>query len=194
MERKTGHPEGYFNPRSPWGERLLKALKNDNVAVFQSTLPVGGATGRWRQPAGVAMYFNPRSPRGGATRPVGRNRGNMDYFNPRSPWGERLKGAFVYALSQIISIHAPRRGSDTSRPGLSWRFTRFQSTLPMGGATLPGTSPLAGAVVFQSTLPVGGATFCIHGPFPSPCNFNPRSLWGERQQICTTAPLQIDRT
>ena len=25
-------------------------------------------------------------------------------------------------------------------------------------------------------------------------NFNPRSPWGERQQICTTAPLQIDRT
>ena len=33
-----------FNPRSPWGERLLSILKPVFVSLFQSTLPVGGAT------------------------------------------------------------------------------------------------------------------------------------------------------
>lgn len=32
------------------------------------------------------------------------------------------------------------------------------------------------------------------GVVPRDWYFNPRSPWGERQQICTTAPLQIDRT
>ena len=34
-----------FNPRSPWGERLDKATAYNEAMAFQSTLPVGGATG-----------------------------------------------------------------------------------------------------------------------------------------------------
>ena len=34
----------YFNPRSPWGERLDRVDLRSGDAVFQSTLPVGGAT------------------------------------------------------------------------------------------------------------------------------------------------------
>ena len=34
----------YFNPRSPWGERLLSQQFGTSTALFQSTLPVGGAT------------------------------------------------------------------------------------------------------------------------------------------------------
>ena len=33
-----------FNPRSPWGERLIRFLAISTLIVFQSTLPVGGAT------------------------------------------------------------------------------------------------------------------------------------------------------
>ena len=56
-----------FNPRSPWGERLPDTGHRDTTRRFQSTLPVGGAT---RQ----GLLF----PDDGAD------------FNPRSPWGERL--------------------------------------------------------------------------------------------------------
>ena len=77
----------------------------------------------------------------------------------------------------------------------------FQSTLPVGGATLL-DSPLIGAQAFQSTLPVGGATtvptlsdgwirISIHAPrggsdprrlksLITRSDFNPRSPWGER--------------
>jgi len=34
-----------FNPRSPWGERLKKIYDKNKDLKFQSTLPVGGATG-----------------------------------------------------------------------------------------------------------------------------------------------------
>ena len=100
-------------------------------------------------------------------------------FNPRSPWGERpLSGA------------------------ISARTSRFQSTLPVGGATYDMIYNEFFRDEFQSTLPVGGATI----PIVCPCfliaisihaprggsdvvhsdgvgqhpDFNPRSLWGER--------------
>ena len=101
----------------------------------------------------------------------------------------------------IISIHAPRGGSDN--PDTVWGnpYREFQSTLPVGGATTIGVVAPATAG-FQSTLPVGGATdgmsecplcyiISIHAPRGGsdwcccPCttptqDFNPRSPWGER--------------
>ena len=78
-------------------------------------------------------------------------------FNPRSPQGERRKprlattartlfqstlpagGAtmkFLFSLIfPIISIHAPRRGSDAAAFGRPTTTSGFQSTLPAGGAT-----------------------------------------------------------
>jgi len=37
-------PRVYFNPRSPWGERLIHLQGHGHGSQFQSTLPVGGAT------------------------------------------------------------------------------------------------------------------------------------------------------
>ena len=57
----------------------------------------------------------------------------------------------------LISIHAPRAGSDKRDFQLFMKRLRFQSTLPVRGAT-GGRSAAAGGVIFQSTLPVRGAT------------------------------------
>ena len=56
-----------------------------------------------------------------------------------------------------ISIHAPRGGSDRRSSGPSRQHAEFQSTLPVGGATI-WTSTARPTPGFQSTLPVGGAT------------------------------------
>ncbi len=80
---------GYFNPRSPWGERQVIVYDGINVVQFQSTLPVGGATCTVPNGAGKARYFN-----------------------PRSPWGERHKALREAYKGNGISIHAPRGGSD----------------------------------------------------------------------------------
>ena len=59
---------------------------------------------------------------------------------------------------EIISIHAPRVGSD-ERFGEIWEMDkRFQSTLPVWGATVCIYAMRYAAEKFQSTLPVWGAT------------------------------------
>ena len=148
------------------------------VVLFQSTLPVRGAT----------FYLSPVS-------------SDSPNFNPRSPCGERRLGSWNWTLLFHISIHAPRAGSDLvsldhcSRQRISIHAPRagsdcssqgilkpdsdfnprspcgerlmvpacfsmppaFQSTLPVRGAT-PAGAARGGELLFQSTLPVRGAT------------------------------------
>ena len=106
-------------------------------AEFQSTLPVGGAT-----VAGKPHLCT------------------LDNFNPRSPWGERPGSAVQKLNLSVISIHAPRGGSDGVVAGDDLVGFEFQSTLPVGGATC--------ADLFE-----------IHRD----CDFNPRSPWGERPSL-----------
>ena len=103
-----GHHD--FNPRSPWGERLLKGSVHIAIAIFQSTLPVGGATrtssaGSLNEgfqstlPVGGAtlrradtircMQISIHAPRGGSDWDNGSLADLLQDFNPRSPWGER---------------------------------------------------------------------------------------------------------
>ena len=83
-----------------------------SIAAFQSTLPVGGATSIPHARGNDAGDFNPRSPWGERLFPGAGPCGLPD-FNPRSPWGERLAAAL--SLERLIL---------------------FQSTFPVGGATL----------------------------------------------------------
>ena len=105
-----------------------------------------------------------------------------------------------------ISIHAPRGGSDLCKEENNEQHEKFQSTLPVGGATtvtLPvplidlvfqSTLPVGGATEvyadprhsgeFQSTLPVGGATSPYTFDLSQYSDFNPRSPWGERRVKC----------
>ena len=80
---------------------------------FQSTLPVWGAT------------------------PLPKNqRRTKKHFNPRSPCGERQAEQHGGDVELIISIHAPRVGSDGMAMRVHRRFGEFQSTLPVWGATM----------------------------------------------------------
>ena len=146
-------------------------------------------------------------------------------FNPRSPCGERLTMQAEDFLRLYISIHAPRAGSDGNKPhcrtlgtisihapragsdqrraiiipragrfqstlpvrGATFRpsvvialFSAFQSTLPVRGATAP-CSPLGTPNLFQSTLPVRGATGIPNIYACRLSYFNPRFPCGERR-------------
>ena len=81
----------YFNPRSPCGERLHPALRVAGVLVFQSTLPVWGATPIWGAHDMGALEFQSTLPVWGATLAV------------------HIQGGPIHQ----ISIHAPRVGSDS---------------------------------------------------------------------------------
>ena len=60
----------YFNPRSPYGERLENYTLPEATAEFQSTLPVRGATDRLAEDKLGAKNFNPRSPYGERRREI----------------------------------------------------------------------------------------------------------------------------
>ena len=57
-------------------------------------------------------------------------------FYPRSPRGERQELPVLSSEWIQISIHAPREGSDTVKPGKDKRVFTFLSTLPARGATI----------------------------------------------------------
>ena len=93
-----------------------------------------------------------------------------------------------FRISLTISIHAPRGGSDGRQPCQVSNHPVFQSTLPVGGATLIRVVTIYYAA-FQSTLPVGGATISKLQLRASDLYFNPRSPWGERRYAGSTRLL-----
>ena len=146
------------------------------------------------------LHFNPRSPHGERQISI-RKIWTGCYFNPRSPHGERLQMVNATSRRKLISIHAPRTGSDTLKSvcyGRIYYFNPrsphgerhaagfepcrilvFQSTLPARGAThLRKSAPASPG--FQSTLPARGATIPSKSVGSTSVDFNPRSPHGER--------------
>ena len=124
----------YFYPRSPRGERpwpvdsvltpriflstlpargatLAQPDQQTAGAEFLSTLPARGATGSPAKRSPL-MVFLSTLPARGATASRGRSVPAGWHFYPRSPRGERRGSPLPCLLSQNISIHAPREGSD----------------------------------------------------------------------------------
>ena len=123
--------------------------------------------------------FNPRSPCGERRIPQF-TADDHRHFNPRSPCGERRGNCGRWPYDGTISIHAPRVGSDDLLRALPQHPQRFQSTLPVWGATAAlltssrkrsyfnprspcgerrGYKLQTAINKFQSTLPVWGATY-----------------------------------
>ena len=82
-------------------------------------------------------------------------------------------------LAKVISIHAPRVGSDGRPSAAGLRTQEFQSTLPVWGATPASTSGFPPRTISIHAPRVGSDdflfAFAVHG-----LNFNPRSPCGER--------------
>ena len=60
-------------------------------------------------------YFNPRSPHGERRMRQTAPQLSKCYFNPRSPHGERHLAKEFGDANRMISIHAPRTGSDPAK-------------------------------------------------------------------------------
>ena len=146
--------------------------------MFQSTLPAGGATAL----AGgivAAASFQSTLPAGGATYTIYHFGIRRYCFNPRSPQGERRGGGYREHHAGGVSIHAPRRGSDSIGDSVLSTST-FQSTLPAGGAT--SVLPRAHSREDVSIHAPRRGSDQIKGAGGAPeLSFNPRSPQGERQ-------------
>ena len=168
-----------FNPRSPCGERRKQSTDTSAKKLFQSTLPVWGAT-LLRSLCMEIFLFQSTLPVWGATLPSVNATFNFSYFNPRSPCGERQGVYCVHDNVSGISIHAPRVGSDLGFVQDIGQHSNFNPRSPCGErhcgrngqrrdpsisihAPRVGSDALCGSIgkssaVFQSTLPVWGAT------------------------------------
>ena len=84
---------------------------NINANLFLSTLPARGATTRLSACKAKVQNFYPRSPRGERHLDMLQHIGLTDFY-PRSPRGERRMDIAPGRILIVISIHAPREGSD----------------------------------------------------------------------------------
>ena len=87
------------------------------LGIFQSTLPAWGATSKRQKTIAVMQNFNPRSPHG-ERRGARYRHHRIDKFQSTLPaWGATTFLA-LSTISTMISIHAPRMGSDLARDQL----------------------------------------------------------------------------
>ena len=121
---------------------------------FLSTLPARGATSAFQlflcDPLGISIhapregsdtqpsgrpcmrdYFYPRSPRGERLLLPAHRQGRTGHFYPRSPRGER-PGITFGKGGYLISIHAPREGSDCISGWTSAATAHFYPRSPRG--------------------------------------------------------------
>ena len=130
-------PHRNFNPRIPYGMRLLETFETHHISLFQSTHPVWDATrahvfhadlarisihashmgcDRVGIPRGEQFfcYFNPRIPYGMRPSTMFPRSSTFSNFNPRIPYGMRPP-FFRSCTVRPISIHASRMGCDLRR-------------------------------------------------------------------------------
>ena len=81
---------------------------------FQSTLPARGATNTYGAISYYVIFQSTLPARGATIKRSFLSTLHVD-FNPRSPHGERPGVCIVVNPVKVISIHAPRTGSDSGR-------------------------------------------------------------------------------
>ena len=104
-----------FNPRSPRGERLASACNASWSILISIHAPREGSDDTDWQYGLTRDGFQSTLPARGATWLASTAIPRLTDFNPRSPRGERRAGPLPRGDAAIISIHAPREGSDYSR-------------------------------------------------------------------------------
>ena len=91
-------------------------------------------------------------------------------------------------MGEKISIHAPRVGSDTAAPELKTTPNDFNPRSPCGERLFIFNVLQRNIIKFQSTLPVWGATISIYGIRPSIKGFQSTlPVWGATTQTMTAA-------
>ena len=180
-DKYIGHAD--FNPRSPCGERPTDDLIECKYGVFQSTLPVRGATDPMTIAASVLGLFQSTLPVRGATSPM------LGYllsmiFQSTLPVRGATRKTYQRRTNKMISIHAPRAGSDKcfSRPrvvqvGISIHAPRAGSDPDEFGALLLN-------IYFNPRSPCGERRR-TQAMRKSVTDFNPRSPCGERPATAT---------
>ena len=170
----------HFNPRSPHGERHALNPRRNHARQISIHAPRTGSDpavdGR-RVVADISIH----APRTGSDVPC-HVRLAAILISIHAPRTGSDVNLFQHQRNLVISIHAPRTGSDNSNRNALCSASKFQSTLPARGATIPPSDIFVAKLYFNPRSP--------HGERPTICarrrarkNFNPRSPHGERRII-----------
>ena len=160
-------------------------------AKFQSTLPARGATICACKTLSASAHFNPRSPHGERRGDFHCPHCGCEHFNPRSPHGERRENDSRALRRCVISIHAPRTGSDPQNRRHAPRV-RISIHAPRTGSDRK--RPLAGTKKndFNPRSPHGERqSRCLQSSHEA-LHFNPRSPHGERLEHGDIVQPQTD--
>ena len=162
-------------------------------AGFLSTLPARGAThDQFGDSYPIPAFLSTLPARGATKRPfrMGRRR---NYFYPRSPRGERHRLTICARLILVISIHAPREGSDLLEGQAMVAVQNFYPRSPRGERLPLVDAHTSKLFPFLSTLPARGATPSAPTADGREQNFYPRSPRGERHNqllaFCNRLPF-----
>ena len=147
----------YFNPHTPCGVRLLRALKGETPVTFQSTHPMRGAT-RLVSKLQTALCISIHTPHAGCDISITKNLLRIFLFQSTHPMRGATKQRGKQLIRRNISIHTPHAGCDIIACKYLIYHYEFQSTHPMRGATVCFLIITARNRAFQSTHPMRGAT------------------------------------
>ena len=124
----------------------------DEAGKISIHAPRAGSDRRGFHRESDGRYFNPRSPCGERRKSIFRAL-LLTHFNPRSPCGERRSSLWHSRMRKLISIHAPRAGSDQ----------HFLAVIPRR-ADISIHAPRAGSDNLAAVYDFGKPTISIHAP------------------------------
>ena len=159
-------PCPHFNPRSPRGERHLRAERAEHTSKISIHAPRVGSDSHRAFQIPCPGHFNPRSPRGERLAVVAGLLDVIVFQSTLPAWGATTDVLTITAKDGI-SIHAPRVGSDALHVGRRDAHRDFNPRSPRGERRL----------AYRGRGSSG--------------NFNPRSPRGERHS--PTRALSCER-
>ena len=155
----------YFNPRAPCGARPTKAFALLVTFAISIHAPRVGRDSVPVRSAPAVQYFNPRAPCG-ARLAADTNANFLFRISIHAPRVGRDLTAIVRNACGCISIHAPRVGRDNNLLWQTWKWTSFQSTRPVWGATGSLLKHTVNLKNFNPRAPCGARLRCPAQCFP----------------------------
>ena len=156
---KTGADPVIFQSTLPARGATGAFISMSLTNIFQSTLPARGATAPSPDPNNYKQFQSTLPARGATEQPQGDDRDERQFQSTLPARGATVLSGHVAPLD-LISIHAPRTGSDRTRRANITTFSDFNPRSPHGERLVHGDTARR-----QS-------------------DFNPRSPHGERRATC----------
>ena len=167
-----------FNPRTPYGVRLLAVSLALPVKDFNPRTPYG-VRRNLRVCSLPSLRISIHAPLTGCDSANSTSSSAPGDFNPRTPYGVRLGKEGLFMISFNISIHAPLTGCDTKCGFTKTIISIFQSTHPLRGAT-GSDYGFYSALVISIHAPLTGCDHLILIRLLNGGYFNPRTPYGVR--------------